>query len=124
LIAGIVNESMSRKTDNSGWQIATALQALPAVMVIFLLFFTPNSPRWLIFNDRYEEALKVLRSVRRKQDVDNGLPELELASMREEGQAGRRRKGPWKDLINHENRRRTGLVEASHLIFWKKLTCC
>ncbi|RSL39147.1 hypothetical protein CEP53_014278 [Fusarium sp. AF-6] len=109
---GIVNESMSRKTDNSGWQIATALQALPAVMIICLLFFTPNSPRWLIFNDRYEEALKVLRSVRRKQDVDNGLPELELASMREEGQAGRREKGPWKDLINHENRRRTGIACA------------
>ncbi|RSL88112.1 hypothetical protein CDV31_016123 [Fusarium ambrosium] len=112
LIAGIVNESMSRKTDNSGWQIATALQALPAVMIICLLFFTPNSPRWLIFNDRYEEALKVLRSVRRKQDVDNGLPELELASMREEGQAGRREKGPWKDLINRENRRRTGIACA------------
>ncbi|EEU38246.1 uncharacterized protein NECHADRAFT_77023 [Fusarium vanettenii 77-13-4] len=61
LIAGIVNESMSRKTDNSGWQIATALQALPAVIILCLLFFTPNSPRWLIFNDRYEEALKVLR---------------------------------------------------------------
>ncbi|RSM08148.1 hypothetical protein CEP52_004872 [Fusarium oligoseptatum] len=109
---GIVNESMSRKTDNSGWQIATALQALPAVIIICLLFFTPNSPRWLIFNDRYEEALKVLRSVRRKQDVDNGLPELELASMREEGQAGRREKGPWKDLINRENRRRTGIACA------------
>ncbi|RMJ15209.1 hypothetical protein CDV36_005138 [Fusarium kuroshium] len=109
---GIVNESMSRKTDNSGWQIATALQALPAVIIICLLFFTPNSPRWLIFNDRYEEALKVLRSVRRKQDVDNGLPELELASMREEGQAGRREKGPWKDLVNRENRRRTGIACA------------
>ncbi|KAF4470247.1 sugar transporter [Fusarium albosuccineum] len=112
LIAGIVSESMSRKTNNSGWQIATALQALPAVMILCLLFFTPNSPRWLIFNDRYEEALKVLRSVRRQQDVDNGLPELELASMREEGRAGKREKGPWKNLINRENRRRTGIACA------------
>ncbi|KAM0210990.1 hypothetical protein ACHAQD_010455 [Fusarium lateritium] len=108
LIAGIVNESMSRKTDNSGWQIATALQALPAVVILCLLYFTPNSPRWLTFNDRHEEALQVLRSIRRKEDVDNGLPELELTSMREEGQIGKREKGPWKDLFRGRNLRRTG----------------
>ncbi|KAM0328291.1 hypothetical protein ACHAPQ_007198 [Fusarium lateritium] len=108
LIAGIVNESMSRKTNNSGWQIATALQALPAVVILCLLYFTPNSPRWLTFNDRHEEALQVLRSIRRKEDVDNGLPELELTSMREEGQIGKREKGPWKDLFRGKNLRRTG----------------
>lgn len=110
LIAGIVNESMSRKTDDSGWQIATALQALPAVIILALLFFTPNSPRWLVFNDRHEEAIAVLHSVRRKEDIDNGLPELEIASMRAEGQVGRQKKGGWKDLFNAANRRRTGYV--------------
>lgn len=108
LIAGIVNESMSKKIDDSGWQIATALQAAPAVMILCLLWFTPNSPRWLIFNDRYDEALKVVRTLRRKEDVDRGLPELELASMREEGHVGKRQKGGWMELFNRQNRRRTG----------------
>lgn len=103
---------MAKKTNDSGWQIATALQALPAVMILCLLFFTPNSPRWLVFNDRHEEALQVLRSIRRKEDVDNGLPELEIASMRDEGQVGRQRKGAWSDLFNSHNRRRTGYVES------------
>lgn len=108
LIAGVVNESMSRKINDSGWQIATALQALPAVMILCFLYFTPNSPRWLVFNDRSDEALKVLKSVRRKEDVDVGGPELEIAAMREEGQIGKRKKGAWKDLFNRQNRRRTG----------------
>ncbi|KAM5347753.1 hypothetical protein ACJ41O_007577 [Fusarium nematophilum] len=120
LVAGIVNESMSRKTDNSGWQIATALQALPAVMILCMLFFTPDSPRWLTFNDRHEEALKVLRSVRRKEDVDRGLPELELASMREEGQVGKREKGPWGDLFRGTNLRRTGI--ACTIMSFQQLT--
>lgn len=102
---------MSKKTDDSGWQVATALQALPAVMILGLLWFTPNSPRWLVFNDRSDEALQVLRSVRRKEDVDIGQPELEIAAMREEGQIGKREKGPWKDLFNAKNRRRTGYVQ-------------
>ncbi|KAF5655595.1 sugar transporter [Fusarium sp. NRRL 25303] len=120
LIAGIVNESMSRKTDNSGWQIATALQALPAVMILSMLYFTPNSPRWLTFNDRHEEALKVLRSIRRKEDVDRGLPELELASMREEGQIGKREKGSWMDLFRGNNLRRTGI--ACTIMSFQQLT--
>ncbi|CAI4214322.1 unnamed protein product [Parascedosporium putredinis] len=110
LIAGIVNESMSKKVNNSGWQIATALQALPAVLILGLLWFTPNSPRWLVFNDRSDEALQVLRSVRRKEDVDRGLPELEIAAMREEGHVGRREKAPWKDLFNKRNLRRTTIA--------------
>lgn len=84
-------------------------------MILCLLFLTPNSPRWLVFNDRYEEALKVLHSVRRKEDIDNGLPELELASMREEGHIGKRKKGAWKDLVNTKNRRRTGYVTLTVL---------
>lgn len=108
LIAGIVNESMSKRTNDSGWQIATALQALPAVMIIGLLWFTPNSPRWLVFNDRSDEAVKVLRLVRPKEDVDVGRPELEIAAMREEGQIGKREKGGWAELFNAKNRRRTG----------------
>lgn len=101
---------MSKKSNDSGWQIATALQAAPAVMILCLLWFTPDSPRWLVFNDRYEDALKVLRKLRRKEDIDNGLPELEIASMREEGQVGKRQKGGWLELFNAKNRRRTGYV--------------
>lgn len=108
LVAGIVNESMSHRTDSSGWQIATAIQAAPAVIIICGLWFTPNSPRWLVFNDRSDEALAVLRKVRSKADVENGTPEIEIAAMGEESHVGKREKGPWSDLFNEKNRRRTG----------------
>jgi hypothetical protein len=111
---------MAKKTTNAGWQVATALQAAPAVLILCLLWFTPNSPRWLVFNDRSDEALKVVRSLRKKEDVDRGLPELEIASMREEGQVGKRHKGAWKELFNQQNRRRTGIACA--LMSFQQLT--
>lgn len=110
LIAGIVNEAMSHRTDSSGWQIATAIQAVPAVIILSGLWLTPHSPRWLVFNDRSDEAFAVLRKIRRKTDIDNGRPELEIAVMGEESQVGKHEKGPWRDLFNEKNRRRTGCV--------------
>jgi MFS family permease len=36
------------------------LEAIPAILYFFGLFFVPVSPRWLILKGRYEEAAKVL----------------------------------------------------------------
>lgn len=109
LVAGIVNEFMSRKLTDAGWMIATGIQAIPAAVIILLLFLTPVSPRWLVSKDRYDDALKELRKLRRKDDIDNGLCELEIQVMMQENSVTMR-KGPWKDLFNRQNRRRTGYV--------------
>lgn len=106
LIAGIVNNSMSKRSDASGWQIATGIQAVPAAIILSLLFFTPDSPRWLMYKDRTEDALKSLRRVRRQEDVDNGVCELELAAMLEDERATKH-KGSWFDLFKGTNLRRT-----------------
>ncbi|KAH8890198.1 general substrate transporter [Thozetella sp. PMI_491] len=109
LIAGIVNQAMSSKADNTGWQIATGIQGIPAVMILAGLYFTPDSPRWLAYKDRAEDAIKVLRQVRRKEDVDNGVCELEIAAMLED-RADVNQKGPWMDLFTKKNLRRTGIA--------------
>ncbi|KAI4602587.1 hypothetical protein KJ359_007803 [Pestalotiopsis sp. 9143b] len=109
LIAGIVNNSMSYYTTDAGWIIATALQVLPAVIILAGIAFTPDSPRWLISKDRTEDALKSLKKLRRKEDVDNGLIDFEIAAFREEGQSTVK-KGSWMALFDRNNRRRTGIA--------------
>lgn len=42
LIAGIVNNEMAKHTTQTGWMVATALQALPAVVIMIGLPFTPG----------------------------------------------------------------------------------
>lgn len=42
LIAGIVNNSMSTSKTDAGWIIATALQVLPAIIILVGIPFTPS----------------------------------------------------------------------------------
>jgi hypothetical protein len=42
------------------WRIPSLLQAAPSVLCMIILFFIPESPRWLISKGRNEEALEVL----------------------------------------------------------------
>ena len=57
--------------------------------------------------DRREDALKVLHRLRRKEDVANGVCELELAALQQDTQGGFQKKGSWLELFNAKNRRRT-----------------
>ncbi|KAL5349781.1 hypothetical protein ACLOAV_004814 [Pseudogymnoascus australis] len=125
LIAGIVNNSMSNSDTDAGWIIATALQVLPAVIILIGIPFTPSKnpsphsdfltltiirlPRWLVGKDRCDEALNVLQKLRRKEDVANGICEFEIAALREEG-TKITHKQPWVALFNSKNRRRTGIA--------------
>jgi MFS transporter, SP family, sugar:H+ symporter len=71
-----------------------------------LLTDPEDSPRWLVSKDRSEDALKALSTLRRKEDVDSGLVELEIAALREEGRVVMTKDG-WLALFNSKNRRRT-----------------
>lgn len=42
------------------WRIPSLLQVVPSLCCMMILFFIPESPRWLISRDRHEEALEVL----------------------------------------------------------------
>ncbi|KIL61080.1 hypothetical protein M378DRAFT_13755 [Amanita muscaria Koide BX008] len=42
------------------WRIPSILQGLPSVLQVLLIYFVPESPRWLVSKGREAEALKVL----------------------------------------------------------------
>ena len=47
----------------SGWRWMFGSEALPALLLLVLLFFVPESPRWLTKQDRSDEALEILARV-------------------------------------------------------------
>lgn len=44
-----------------GWKLMLASSAIPAFFVLFLRLSTPESPRWLASQGRYDEALTILQ---------------------------------------------------------------
>jgi SP family xylose:H+ symportor-like MFS transporter len=76
--AGRASEALESWNVQYGWRWMFASEALPASALFVLLFFVPESPRWLAARGRDEEASRVLARV----DGDQ-FAEKEMAEIRE-----------------------------------------
>ncbi|KAM7216126.1 General substrate transporter [Rhypophila decipiens] len=65
------------------WRIPLILQGLACVIVLCSVFFIPESPRYLVANDREEEALAFLVKYHGNGDPNSRLVLLEIEEMRE-----------------------------------------
>ena len=105
LIASGVNKAYSTGEGNASWRIPVGFTFLFPTIVLCTLPFLPDAPRWLLFKNRHADAVKTLKRVRPKSDVDTGMCELEIEAI-EESLAAERVKLPWSALFQGTNRRR------------------
>ena len=49
--------------NNWAWRIPSFFQVVPSLLQITFIWFLPESPRWLVYQDRNDEALKVIARV-------------------------------------------------------------
>ena len=69
----------------SGWRWMFGSEALPALLLLVLLFFVPESPRWLTKQDRSDEALEILTRVNGSVYAKTELLEIKDALAHESG---------------------------------------
>ncbi|KAJ5817302.1 hypothetical protein N7447_009535 [Penicillium robsamsonii] len=80
LLAAIVNNSTKDRTDTGCYRIPIAVQFAWAIILVVGMLILPETPRFLIKQDRYEEASKALARVRRM-DVNDPAVVAELAEI-------------------------------------------
>jgi hypothetical protein len=51
---------LTRSLSSWAWRLPSLLQGLPSICQVLLVFFGPESPRWLISKGRDRQALKTL----------------------------------------------------------------
>lgn len=71
-------------------------------MVMCLIMFFPETPRWLIAHDRPEEALAILAKYHGDGDPNSALPQLQFHEIVEDNRLTRD-ENPWwdfRELVN------------------------
>jgi SP family xylose:H+ symportor-like MFS transporter len=81
LVIYFVNYFIAKQGDEQwlitdGWRLMFLSGAIPAGIFIVLLFFVPETPRFLVLNNKEDKALKVLNKIAGKADAPKILEEI------------------------------------------------
>ena len=100
LTSGIAR-AFATEQSKIGWLVPVGIQGVPSIIGLSLIFFTVESPRWLISKGREEDAVKALRKLRTQADVDAGLIELEVEAIHRAIEFDQTiNNGTWRELFS------------------------
>ncbi|KAM0210744.1 hypothetical protein ACHAQD_010620 [Fusarium lateritium] len=109
IIAGWVTYGSSFIDGNDSWRIPVWIQLVTSGIVTSLVYFLPESPRWLIANDKHDEAAAVLARLHGEGSVDHPIVQLQMKEMMAQisSEVSDQRWWDYRELWNsHNNRRR------------------
>jgi MFS family permease len=81
IIASWVVYSCSYLEEGDSWRIPIWCQMITSGIVILFTWFLPESPRWLVAHDRYDEAAQVLAKYHGDNDTQHPIVQLQLKEM-------------------------------------------
>ncbi|EGP90550.1 uncharacterized protein MYCGRDRAFT_90712 [Zymoseptoria tritici IPO323] len=97
-----------RYRDSLQGLIPVAVQFIPAVLILIFIWFTVESPRWLIVKGRRDDALASLNRLRPKEDAAKGLTSVEIdAIVQSLEEQGGQDQGRWVEIFQGNMLRRT-----------------
>ncbi len=83
-------------TSSGNWRAMFAILLIPSLVLFFSIFILPETPRWLITNNKLDQAKKVLKKIHQSDaDAEKDFQEI-YNSVRE------LRKETWGELFSHE----------------------
>ncbi|GLT86927.1 hypothetical protein SLE2022_050340 [Rubroshorea leprosula] len=81
LLGYVSNYAFSGFSVHINWRIMLAVGILPAVFTGFVLFFIPESPRWLVMQNRVDRARSVLlKTIENEEEVEERIMEIQRAA--------------------------------------------
>ena len=81
----IVNAHDQEWNVQFGWRYMLGSEGIPAILFFLLLFFVPESPRWLVKENRSEDARKILNKINALDEARRILKEIKESVNEEKG---------------------------------------
>ncbi|KAK7432988.1 hypothetical protein QQZ08_000459 [Neonectria magnoliae] len=109
IIAGWVTYGSAYIDNDDGWRVPIWIQLVTSGIVAVFVFFLPESPRWLIANDKHDRAAAILARLHGEGSVDHPIVQLQMKEMMAQisTEASEKRWWDYRQLWNsHSNRRR------------------
>lgn len=87
LVSYVTNQLIASMGMGAGlsWRVMLGLGMLPAMILFFGIVFMPESPRWLVEQNREQRARSVLSRIRNGTNIDAEMRDILQMSKREEG---------------------------------------
>ena len=108
LLAAIISNFTAKIDSRLSYQIPCAILLIVPVFMTTMMFFVPESPRWLTLQGRHEQAMKSLRFLRGKAFAEDLLLE-EMMEIREvcEAEKEAAKSATFRDMFRGTDLRRT-----------------
>ncbi|KAK6917513.1 Major facilitator, sugar transporter-like [Dillenia turbinata] len=100
LLGYISNYGFSGLNSHINWRLMLGVGIVPSVFIGCALFIIPESPRWLVMQNRVEEArLVLLKTIEQQSEVEDRLAEIQMAAGRTNAE-NYEEKTVWHELLN------------------------
>ncbi|XP_042064847.1 probable polyol transporter 4 [Salvia splendens] len=101
LLGYVSNYVFSGLPAHSNWRVMLAVGIIPSIFIAFALCIIPESPRWLVLQNRVDEARSVLlKTNEHEAEVEERLAEILLAAGHGSNGGGTEQKAVWRELLS------------------------
>ncbi|PKI40123.1 hypothetical protein CRG98_039495 [Punica granatum] len=122
LLGYISNYTFSGLPTHINWRVMLGVGILPSVFIAFALCVIPESPRWLVMQNRIEEARSVLlKTIDSEKEVEERLSEIQQAA----GTANAEKyeeKAVWREFLNPSPGVRRMLITGCGIQVFQQIT--
>jgi sugar porter (SP) family MFS transporter len=113
IVAAAICFGTNNIASDYAWKIPSWLQMVPSLVQVALIFFIPESPRWLITQDRSDEAYDILATYHAEGDRESEFVKAEFAQMKTTLEIETQHsKKSWMDLVATAGMRRRMLISC------------
>lgn len=123
LLGYVSNYAFSGLSPHISWRVMLAVGILPSVFIGFALLVIPESPRWLVMQNRVEEARSVLlKVIGNEEEVEQRLIDIEQAAGVKNPDDHYGQKGVWYELLKPSPTVRRMLVTGLGIQCFQQIT--